>query len=153
MHRLLIVAAVLWASLHTNAQNPMSKTITKTINIKASTEKVWNYVNDLSKWPEWAIHNVKTSKQGMDGYWLMEGPRGVSKVKMRGEKSSGLLDHDFIDPREGHWKVPARVVQGSEGAHFMITFTKPEQMPDEAFEMGMKLFDEELQALKRNLEK
>ena len=35
----------------------------------------------------------------------------------------------------------------------MITFTKPEQMPDEAFEMGMKLLDEELLKLKEVLEK
>ena len=50
-------------------------------------------------------------------------------------------------------KVPCRVVAGSFGSHFMITFTKPEQMPDEAFEMGMKMLDKELLKLKENLEK
>jgi len=35
----------------------------------------------------------------------------------------------------------------------MITFTKPEQMPDETFEIGMKLLDEELFKLKEILEK
>ena len=33
----------------------MTITVTKTVNIKASTDKVWDYVNDLSKWAEWAI--------------------------------------------------------------------------------------------------
>jgi hypothetical protein len=91
-------------------------------------------------------------KKGTDGYWLMEGPRGTSKVKMNSDQSKGILDHEFIDPQEGHWKVPARVVPGSEGAHFMITFTKPDPMPDEAFEAGMKLLDEELLQLKKRLE-
>jgi hypothetical protein len=131
----------------------MTITLTKTINIKASPDKVWDYVNDLSKWAEWAIHNVKSLRQGNDGFWLMDGPRGTSKVKMNSDKTTGILDHDFIDPGEGHWKVTCRVVSGNLGSHFMITFTKPEQMPDEAFEMGMKMLDEELLKLKEILEK
>lgn len=131
----------------------MTITVTKTINIKADPDKVWSYVNDLSKWPQWAIHNVMSSKPGDNGYWLMEGPRGTSKVKMSSDKSAGILDHDFIDPGEGHWKVPCRVVAGNLGSHFMITFTKPEQMPDEAFEMGMKMLEEELIKLKESVEK
>lgn len=130
----------------------MTTTVTKTINIKASPDKVWAFVNDLSKWPQWAIHNVINSKQGDNDYWLMEGPRGISKVKMNAEKATGILDHDFIDPGEGHWKVPCRVVEGYLGTHFMITFSKPNQMPEEAFEKGMKLLDEELIKLKEYVE-
>ena len=131
----------------------MTITITKTVNIIAPTDKVWSYVNDLSKWAEWAIHNVKSVRQGDNEFWLMDGPRGISKVKMNSDKATGILDHDFTDPSEGYWKVPCRVVTGSLGSHFMITFTKPEQMPDEAFEMGMKMLDQELLKLKENLEK
>lgn len=128
-------------------------TITKTINIKGSPDKVWDYVNDLSKWSEWAIHNVISVRQGENGFWLMDGPRGTSKVRMKSDKAIGILDHEFIDPGEGHWYVPCRVVAGNLGSHFIITFSKSEQMPDEAFEMGMKLLDEELLALKLILEK
>lgn len=131
----------------------MTITLTKTINIKASPYEVWDYVNDLSKWVEWAIHNVKNVRQSDNGFWLMDGPRGTSKVKMNSDRVTGILDHDFIDPGEGHWKVPCRVVAGNLGSHLMITFTKPEQMPDEAFEIGMKMLDEELLKLKENLEK
>ncbi|MFY0255585.1 DUF1398 family protein [Chitinophaga sp. 30R24] len=130
----------------------MTGTITKTINIKANPGLVWDYVNNLSLWAEWAVHNVKKVSGGEDGFYLMEGPRGISKVKMRSDKSLGILDHDFIDPGEGHWRVPCRVVAGNEGAHFMITFTKPVQMPEEAFEVGMKQFDDELAQLKSILE-
>jgi Polyketide cyclase / dehydrase and lipid transport len=127
-------------------------TVTKTINIKAAPGKVWDYVNDLSKWPQWAIHNVFDAVPGDNGCWLMKGPRGVSKVTMNSNRATGILDHDFIDPGEGHWQVPCRVVAANEGAHFMISFTKPVQMPDEAFEMGMKLLDEELLQLRNRLE-
>jgi Polyketide cyclase / dehydrase and lipid transport len=152
MKYLLAVAAILFSFNNTKAQSKMTTTVTKTMNIKASPDKVWEFVNDLSLWPKWAIYNVLSSKQGDGGYWLMEGPRGTSKVKMNSNKATGILDHDFIDPGEGHWKVPCRVVAGYSGSHFMITFTKPEQMPDEAFEVGMKLLDEELVKLKEYVE-
>lgn len=54
-------------------------TITKTININTSPDKVWDYVNNLSNWPKWAIHNITDSNKGDDEYWLMKGPRGVSE--------------------------------------------------------------------------
>jgi hypothetical protein len=150
MKYLLTIVAILIAFHNTNPQSKM--TITKTINIKANPNKVWEFVNNLSLWSKWAIHNVSSSKQGDNGYWLMEGPRGISKVKMNSDKTTGILDHDFIDPGEGHWRVSCRVVGGNLGSHFMITFTKPEQMSDEAFEIGMKLLEEELLKLKEYIE-
>lgn len=51
----------------------------------------------------------------------------------------------------GHWEVAYRVVSRNLGSHFMITFTKPEQIPDEAFEIGMKMLNEELSKLKEIL--
>ena len=71
---------------------------------------------------------------------------------MNSDKTTGVLDHDFID-QEGYWKVPCRVVVGNLGSHFMITFTKPELMPDDAFETGMKALDDEVLKLKEILEK
>ncbi len=148
----IIVLALLFGMFDIKAQNSMTMTVTKTVNIKASPDKVWDFVSDLSQWKNWAIHNVFNSRKGDSDWWLMDGPRGTSKVKMHSNKTLGILDHEFIDPREGHWIVPSRVVSGSEGSHFMITFTKPEPMPNEAFEMGMKLLGEELQKLKEFME-
>jgi hypothetical protein len=150
---LIFTFTSIFAQTNSNKKNSMTITVTKTINIKANPDKVWDYINDLSKWAEWAIHNVKSVRQGDNGFWLMDGLRGTSRVKMNSDKTTGILDHDFIDPGEGHWKVPCRVVAGNLGSHFMITFTKPEQMPDEAFQMGMKMLDEELLKLKEVLEK
>ena len=153
MKPLIFVSALLLIGLSgAKSQASMSATVTKTINIQASSEKVWDFVNDLSRWKNWAIHNVYDSREGENDWWLMDGPRGTSRVRMNGNRSLGILDHEFIDPGEGHWTVPCRVVSANEGAHFMITFTKPVPMPDEAFEMGMKLLDEELQKLKAFIE-
>ena len=130
----------------------MASTITKTVNIQTSPERVWEFINDLSNWPRWAIHNVFSATPGPDGYWLMEGPRGTQHVKMRSNKAFGILDQDFNDPVEGHWMVPCRVVAGNEGAHFMMSFTKPAEMPDEPFYQAVELIEQEMATLKQILE-
>ena len=130
----------------------MASTVTKTINIQASPERVWDFLNDLANWPQWAIHNVFSAVPGPDGYWLMDGPRGIQQVKMLSNKEFGILDQEFRDPVEGNWMVPCRVVPGSEGAHFMMSFTKPEEMPEEPFYQAVQLIEQEMSKLKEVLE-
>lgn len=65
----------------------------------------------------------------------------------------GILDHEFIDPREGPWNVPARVVPaGPSASVFIITLRKPDAVHDDAFAPAMRLMDEELEALKSCVE-
>jgi len=130
----------------------MASTVTKTVNIQTSPERVWEFVNDLANWPQWAVHNVFSATPGKDGYWLMEGPRGTQHVKMLSNKELGILDQDFNDPVEGHWMVSCRVVPGSAGAHFMMTFTKPKEMPEEPFYQAVELIEQEMLKLKEVLE-
>jgi hypothetical protein len=68
-------------------------------------------------------------------------------LQIRSIEEHGILDHDFIDPKEGKWTVPARVVPLSTGSMFMMTLEKPTGMPDDAFELGLKGLDEELAQL------
>ena len=131
----------------------MVTTLTKTINIQASPERVWTFLNDLANWPQWAVHNVFSATPGENGYWNMEGPRGTQHVKMLSNQEFGILDQEFNDPVEGNWLVPCRVVAGSEGAHFMMTFTKPAAMPDEPFYNAVKLIEQEMGKLKELLER
>ena len=59
----------------------------------------------------------------------------------------GILDHDFIDPIEGKWTVPSRLVPTSTGSVFTMTLEKPVGMPDEAFRRGLEGLDDELAVL------
>jgi hypothetical protein len=130
----------------------MADTITKIINIRTTPERVWEFLHNLANWPQWAIHNVFSATPGENGYWNMEGPRGIQHVKLRANQEFGILDQEFNDPMEGNWLVPCRVVAGSAGAHFMMTFTKPEVMPDEPFYKAVELIEQEMGKLKELLE-
>lgn len=131
----------------------MSMTVTKTIQIGRSAGESFDFIADPETMPQWAIHNVKAIRRLDGGHWEMDTPRGKAILVPRYERAGGILDHEFIDANEGVWRVSARVVPaGPSESVYMITLPKPDPMPAEAFEAGMRLMDDELAALKRCIE-
>ncbi len=123
--------------------------VTKSIALACSAEVAWRFLADGSRWPQWAIRNVLESRPAGEKSWEIRTPRGTGILRIRGIEAHGILDHDFIDPKEGTWTVPARVVPLSSGSAFMMTLEKPAGMPAEAFEQGLQELDVELAQLAR----
>jgi quinol monooxygenase YgiN len=130
----------------------MTEPVTKTLFVKCPAKKLFDFLVKAENWPRWAVHNVLAVQSGSDGWWLMDTPRGPGRLRIRPDERTGVLDHEFIDAQEGRWSVPTRVVAVSEGALLLMTFPKPDALPDEVFHLGMRLLDEELEMLKRLLE-
>ena len=130
----------------------MTEPVTKTVFVKCPAKNLFDFLANAENWPRWAVHNVRVVRPGSDGWWLMDTPRGPGRLRIRPHERMGILDHEFIDAREGRWLVPTRVVAVGDGALLMMTFAKPDALPDEAFRQGMRLLDEELETLKRLLE-
>lgn len=131
----------------------MTHSITKYIQIERSAEAAYAFISDPATMPQWAIHNVKAIRPLGNGRWEMDTPRGKAILIPHYEKANGILDHEFIDASEGRWSVTARVVPvAASESVYMITLTKPEYMPAEAFEQGMALMNDELAALKSCVE-
>ena len=131
----------------------MPVSVTKYVQIERPVADAYAFLADPATMPKWAIHNVRFIKPVENGRWEMDTPRGKGFLVPHYQKTNGILDHDFIDAGEGFWSVTARAVPIAEFASvYMITLTKPDAMPMEAFEGGMKLMDEELTALKACVE-
>ena len=122
------------------------------IFIAADPESVFREVSDVERWPAWAIHNVKTARRQLDGTFAMETPRGAGTIRMLASKEGGILDHEFVDPVQGAWYVPARVTPFVDGALFCMALAKPPEISSELFAQSMSQLDEELQVLKRRVE-
>jgi hypothetical protein len=122
---------------------------TKSIALYCSAGAAWRFLADGARWPQWAIRNVLTSKPVGEDRWEIQTPRGAGILRIRSVEALGILDHDFIDPREGQWTVPARVVPLSKGSAFIMTLERPIGMPPEAFERGLQELDDELAQLAR----
>lgn len=131
----------------------MTITATKTIQIGRSAVEGFDFIADPETMPQWAIHNVKAIRKLEGGRWEMETPRGKAILVPRYERAGGILDHEFIDSDEGVWRVSARIVPaGPSESVYIMTLPKPDPMPAEAFEAGMRLMDDELTALKLCIE-
>lgn len=131
----------------------MPISVTKYVQIGRPVTDTYAFLAEPSTMPKWAIHNVKAIKPVGNGRWEMDTPRGTGFLVPHYQESNGILDHDFIDAGEGFWSVTARAVPaGNSASVYMITLTKPDGMPTEAFEGGMKLMDDELAALKACVE-
>jgi hypothetical protein len=123
--------------------------VTKSIPLRCSPQAAWKLLADGGQWPHGAIHNVLASKPVGEDRWEIQTPRGPGVLHIRGVEDFGILDHDFIDPIEGKWTVPARVVPTSRGSVFIMTLEKPAGMPHDAFQRGLKDLDDELAQLAR----
>lgn len=130
----------------------MTEPVTKSVFVKCPAKNLFDFLANAENWPRWAVHNILAVRPGSDGWWLMDTPRGPGRLRIRPNERTGILDHEFIDAQEGRWIVPTRAVAVGDGALLLMTFTKPDALPDEAFRIGMRLLDEELDTLKRLLE-
>ena len=103
-------------------------------------------------WPQFAIVNLKSVKQAIDGWYEIDARHGQGQIKMMSEEKYGILDHIWKDP-EATWTVYMRVIPSHEGAVLINTFFRPEHMDDMSFDNAMKEMDIEFHQLKRILEK
>lgn len=131
----------------------MTHSVTKYVQIERPVADTFAFLSDPATMPKWAIHNVKAIRPLGDGRWEMETPRGKGALVPHYKDQGGILDHEFLDAGEGRWWVPARAVPvGAATSVYIITLTRPEGLPEEIFEAGMKLMDDELAALKACVE-
>ena len=79
---------------------------------------------------------IPDAKLTSDGWWSFSTPRGTARLKFKGNKSLGILDHVFID-QESKWDVPMRVVSSGNDSEVIITLVKPDKITDEQFDERM----------------
>jgi hypothetical protein len=75
---------------------------------------------------------MSDAKMNDDGWWFFTGPHGKSRLKFNGNKSLGILDHQYID-EESSWNVPMRVIPSGDFSEVVITLNKPDELTDDQF--------------------
>ena len=125
--------------------------ITKSVSIDASRDRVFAFLADPSNWPKWAIVNVKSVTRADNQWWDVETPAGMARLRIRPNAEFGILDHDFNVP-DASWTVPARVVPNGDGCEFVISLFQPPAFTRGFFEEQASLVDRELAQLKSIME-
>lgn len=130
---------------------------TKTVSVAMPPEKVLAYLKDARNWPKWASHTFKAVRAGKndarDNIWEADTIGGPARLSIKSDASSGVFDHVVSLSDGAEVSIPGRVLPIGGGAVVMMTFTRPPAYSDAQFAQDMRTVDEELAALKRELEK
>lgn len=127
--------------------------VTLSVQIACSATEAFRFIADPETMPQSAIHNVKAIRSLRQNEWEIHTPRGAGRLIPNYHQTLGILDHEFVDPREGSCEVSARIVHaGPKNSVYMITLVKSLSMPLEAFRRGIPMVEEELQTMKRILD-
>jgi hypothetical protein len=124
----------------------------KSVDIAATTDKVFAFLADPMNWPEYAVVNLRSVHPGSNGWYKAITKFGEGEIKVIPNREFGLLDHTWKDP-QASWTVFTRVVPNSEGATVSMTFFQPPVMNDAQFDGAMREMDIEMSKLKEILER
>ena len=129
----------------------IARSTIKSVDIAATTEKVYTFLSNALNWPQYAVVNLKTVSPGQDGWFKAVTKFGEGEIKIHGVKELGVIDHIWRDP-QATWKVFARVVPNGEGSTVMITLFQPAVMNDAQFDHAMAEMEIEMAKLKEIME-
>jgi hypothetical protein len=130
----------------------ISRSSTKSVDLRVAPERAFDFLNEPTNRPKWAVVNMKSVKPaGTDGWHETETRQGKGRLGMRSNKILGILDHLWKDP-QASWTVPARIIANGLGRTFPMTFFQPPVLDDRAFDAAGKEVDLELNKSKEILE-
>jgi hypothetical protein len=129
----------------------IARSAIKSVDIAATTEKVYAFLSNALNWPQYAVVNLKTVIPGQDGWFKAVTKFGEGEIKINGVSELGVIDHVWRDP-QATWKVYARVVPNGEGSTVMMTLFQPPVMNDAQFDHAMAEMDIEMAKLKEIME-
>jgi hypothetical protein len=130
----------------------ISRSAIKSVDIQAAPDKVFAFLSNPIRWPEYAVVNLRSVSPGPDGWFKAVTKFGEGEIKIIAVKELGIFDHIWKDP-QASWQVYSRVVPNGEGSTVMMTLFQPSVMTDPQFDHAMKQMDMEMAKLKEILER
>lgn len=124
--------------------------ITKSLVVDRNCTDVIDFFLNLKNWEEGGV--LSDSRKIDADWWESDTPLGKARIRIRGIKSLGIFDHDFVGGG-GSWTVYCRVTPNGRGATVSWLFIRPEEMSQAEFESQLGTnFDKEMQGYKKAIE-
>ena len=125
---------------------------TLTVSIARDAASVYEFISNPANLPQWATAFCKSIRK-VSSDWLMETNAGPMRVRFVPPNDFRVADH-FVSPAPGvEIHVPLRVLQNGSGSEVVFTLFRSPDMPSEKFAEDLRLVTQDLQTLKRVLEK
>ena len=129
----------------------MLSSITVSVSIGCTPERVVEFVRDVRNLPLWAAGLCK-SVRADNGSWIVQTAQGEAGLRFVERNDFGILDH-VVSPEPGvEIRVPMRVVPNVDGSELLFTVFRLPDMTDNAFSSDIEAVECDLVLLKTLLE-
>ncbi|MBB6735636.1 SRPBCC family protein [Cohnella zeiphila] len=122
------------------------------VAIERRPEEVYDYAANPEHFPEWATSFCRSVRRSGDE-WEIETAQGTMSLRFAERNPYGILDHYVRGESGPELLNPARVVADGPGSRVIFTVIQPSDRPDAAYAMDFRDAEQDLQTLKRVLER
>lgn len=125
---------------------------TLTVSIVRNADAVYQFISNPANLPQWAAGFCKSVRQA-GSEWVAETIAGPMKIRFAPQNEFRVADH-FVSPApDVEIHVPVRVLPNGPGCEVIFTLFRSPEMTPEQFARDIGLVQQDLQTLKRVLEK
>ena len=125
---------------------------TLSVNIDCPPGRVYEFVVNPENLPQWA-GGLCQSVSLTDTGWLVQTLQGTMQIRFAEKNAFGVLDH-YVVPAPGvEVYVPMRVLPNGGGSTLVFTLMRQPEMSDADYAKDLQLVEQDLQRLKRLLER
>jgi hypothetical protein len=114
--------------------------------------EVATFAGDPANLPAWAA-GLASGIREEQGRWFADSPMGAVEVAFAPANDLGVLDHDVVLPDGTRTHNPLRVLPYGGDAEVVFSLRREAGVRDEAFEADARAVREDLERLKRVLER
>ncbi|MBS1669566.1 MAG: hypothetical protein JST58_19505 [Bacteroidetes bacterium] len=126
----------------------LQKTSTQYISIGVPYDQVFDYLTNPLFYKEWSTNFIKDISLEKGEHYALT-PMGRVKFVVKGDRQSGNIDLFF---GETPFPTHTRVLRNAEGATYLFTLFKNDELPNAAWEAGIAGLIEELETLKNQFD-
>jgi uncharacterized protein YndB with AHSA1/START domain len=120
--------------------------------IQRPADAVYRYAADPANLPAWAA-GLASGIREEQGRWFADSPMGAVEVAFVPANDLGVLDHDVVLPDGTRTHNPLRVLPYGDDAEVVFSLRREAGVAEEAFEADARAVRQDLERLKRILER
>lgn len=127
------------------------KTQHLSVSVECDLDTVYRFISDPTHLPEWALGLSQGEVSQVGEKWIADSPMGKVSFQFVEANPFGVLDHNVTLESGETFYNPLRVMRNGTGAE--VVFTLFQLGSEDAFISDAEMVKEDLQRLKRLLEK
>lgn len=125
---------------------------TLSVRINQPFSRVYEFLVNPAHWNQWAFGLGKSLRQS-NGEWIADSDGGIARVRFTPRNDFGVLDHTVIRPSGARIYVPMRLIASGNGCELVFSLFREPGMTDERFNSDASFVQNDLNGLKKLLEK